>query len=51
MDDRYCHPEDNQVLIGSAEHALGPIHMNETLKEVDLPKRYFANTPAFRREA
>ena len=51
MDDRYCHPEDNQVLIGSAEHALGPIHMNETLKEADLPKRYFANTPAFRREA
>jgi len=27
MDDRYCHPEDNQALIGSAEHTLGPIHM------------------------
>jgi len=51
MDDRYCHPEDKQVLIGSAEHSLGPIHMNEVLKEADLPKRYFASTPAFRREA
>ena len=51
MDDRYCHPEDNQVLIWSAEHSLWPLHMNETLKESDLPKRYFANTPAFRREA
>ena len=51
MDDRYCHPEDNQALIGSAEHTLGPIHMWETLKEEDLPLRYFANTPAFRREA
>jgi seryl-tRNA synthetase len=51
MDDRYCHPEDKQALIWSAEHALWPIHMWETLNEDDLPKRYFANTPAFRREA
>ena len=51
MDDRYCHPEDNQALIWSAEHTLGPIHMWETLEEDDLPVRYFANTPAFRREA
>lgn len=51
MEDRYCHPEDNQALIGSAEHTLWPIHMWETLKEDDLPIRYFANTPAFRREA
>jgi len=51
MDDRYCHSEDNQALIWSAEHTLGPIHMWETLQEKDLPIRYFANTPAFRREA
>jgi seryl-tRNA synthetase len=51
MDDRYCHSEDKQALIWSAEHTLGPIHMWETLKEEDLPLRYFANTPAFRREA
>ena len=51
MDDRYCHPEDKQVLIWSAEHTLGPLHMWETIKEENLPLRYFANTPAFRREA
>ncbi len=51
MDDRYCHPEDNQALIWSAEHTLWPLHMWETLKEENLPLRYFANTPAFRREA
>lgn len=51
MDDRYCHPEDSQALIWSAEHTLWPIHMDEILKEQDLPIRYFANTPAFRREA
>lgn len=51
MEDRYCHPEDNQALIWSAEHTLGPIHMWEVLKEENLPLRYFANTPAFRREA
>jgi len=51
MDDRYCHPEDSQALIWSAEHTLWPIHMGETIEEKDLPLRYFANTPAFRREA
>lgn len=51
MEDRYCHPEDNQALIWSAEHTLWPIHMWEVLKEENLPLRYFANTPAFRREA
>jgi len=51
MDDRYCHDEDNQALIWSAEHTLWPIHMWETIKESELPLRYFANTPAFRREA
>ena len=51
MEDRYCHPEDSQALVWSAEHTLWPIHMWETLKEEDLPLRYFANTPAFRREA
>lgn len=49
--ERYAIPRDNQYLIGSAEHTLGPIHMDETLNEKDLPLRYFAFTPAFRREA
>lgn len=51
MDDRYCHPEDEQVLIWSAEHSLWPLHMDEILEEKDLPIRYVACTPAFRREA
>lgn len=50
-DERYHIPSDDLFLIGSAEHTLGPIHMDETLKENDLPLRYVAATPAFRREA
>ena len=50
-DERYYIPSDDLYLIGSAEHTLGPIHMGETLKEDDLPARYMAFTPAFRREA
>lgn len=49
--ERYAIPRDNQYLIGSAEHTLGPVHMEETLSDGDLPLRYFAFTPAFRREA
>ena len=50
-DERYIFPEDQLALIGSAEHTLGPIHMDQLLDESALPLRYFANTPAFRREA
>ncbi len=50
-DERYHIPSDDLYLIGSAEHTLGPIHMDETFAEADLPRRYFAFTPAFRREA
>lgn len=49
--ERYAIPRDNLYLIGSAEHTLGPIHMDQVLDEKDLPLRYFAFTPAFRREA
>ena len=49
--ERYAIERDNQYLIGSAEHTLGPIHMDTTFNEKDLPLRYFAFTPAFRREA
>jgi len=51
LDDRFYLEKDDLVLIGSAEHTLGPIHMDEILKESDLPLRYVAVTPAFRREA
>lgn len=50
-EERYHIPSDDVYLIGSAEHTLGPLHMGETLKEADLPARYVAFTPAFRREA
>ncbi|HEV8666345.1 MAG TPA: serine--tRNA ligase [Candidatus Paceibacterota bacterium] len=51
IDDRFYFEKDDLVLIGSAEHTLGPIHMDEMLKEEQLPLRYVAQTPAFRREA
>lgn len=51
IEDRFYIEKDDLVFIGSAEHTLGPIHMDETLKEEDLPLRYAALTPAFRREA
>jgi len=44
-------PEDNLYLIGSAEHTIGPLHMNEILNEEALPKRYIGFSTAFRREA
>lgn len=50
-EDRYCIPEDNFMFIGSAEHSLWPIHMNDTIPEESLPLRYVAYTPCFRREA
>lgn len=43
--------KDNLYLIGTAEHSLGPYHSNEILKESELPKRYFAFSSCFRREA
>ncbi|MGH7141540.1 MAG: serine--tRNA ligase [Minisyncoccia bacterium] len=51
LDDRFYFEKDDLVLIGSAEHTLGPLHMDETLLPEALPLRYAALTPAFRREA
>jgi seryl-tRNA synthetase len=51
IDERYYFEKDDIVLIGSAEHTLGPMHMDETLPADVLPLRYIACTPAFRREA
>ncbi|MEK7614953.1 MAG: serine--tRNA ligase [Patescibacteria group bacterium] len=50
-DERYHLVADDLFLIGSAEHTLGPLHMDSALREADLPARYVAFTPAFRREA
>ncbi len=43
--------EANFYLIGTAEHALVPMHEDEILELKDIPKRYLGFSPAFRREA
>lgn len=50
-EERYFMPKDNIYLIGSAEHTLGPMHMDQILEEKNLPIRYVGFSPAFRREA
>ncbi|HEY5383374.1 MAG TPA: serine--tRNA ligase [Candidatus Paceibacterota bacterium] len=50
-EEHYAFPEDDTLLVGSAEHTLGPLHMDETLKEDRLPLRYAGYSTAFRREA
>lgn len=51
IEERYYFEKDELVLVGSAEHTLGPLHMDETIPAEQLPLRYIACTPAFRREA
>ena len=43
--------ESNYYLIGTAEHALVPMHKDEVLNLKDLPLRYVGFSSAFRREA
>ncbi|MSU75296.1 MAG: serine--tRNA ligase [Candidatus Magasanikbacteria bacterium] len=50
-EERYHIDSDDLYLVGSAEHTLGPMHMNQTIKEADLPIRYLGFSTAFRREA
>ena len=50
-EERYHIPSDDLFLIGSAEHTLGPMHMDEVIKEKDLPIRYAGFSTSFRREA
>lgn len=50
-EDHYMFPNDDLMLIGSAEHTLGPIHMDQTFSEEQLPIRYVGYSSAFRREA
>lgn len=51
IDERYYFEKDDAVFVGSAEHTLGPLHMDEILEEKDLPIRYIGYSTAFRREA
>ena len=50
-EERYHITGDDLYLIGSAEHTLGPLHMDEILEETDLPIRYAGYSTSFRREA
>ena len=43
--------EPQRFLLPTAETALVNLHRNEFLSEEDLPKKYFAYTPCYRREA
>lgn len=48
-------PEKGQplplYLVGTGEHSVVPIHKDEIFNEKDLPKKYVAFSPCFRREA
>ncbi len=43
--------QDEDYLSGTAEVPMMAYHADEILKEADLPKRYFAFSPCYRREA
>ena len=43
--------KDGKFMLPTAETALVNIHRDEVLKEEELPKKYFAYTPCYRREA
>ena len=50
-EERYYIQSDDLYLVGSAEHTLGPMHMDEFLEIESLPLRYVGFSTAFRREA
>lgn len=50
-DDRYTTTLDDMFLVGSAEHSMGPMYMDETFLEDQLPIRYIGYSSSFRREA
>ena len=49
--ERYRLDRDDLYLIGSAEHTLGPMHMDKVINEKELPLRYIGFSTSFRREA
>lgn len=50
-EDMYHLEKDDMYLVGTAEHALVPMHKDEIFNSKDLPKRYVGFSSAFRREA
>lgn len=50
-EERYHIPGDDMYLVGSAEHTLGPMHMDQIIPEDKFPIRYVGFSTSFRREA
>lgn len=50
-EDMFHIEKDGLTLVGTAEHSIIAMHMDETFQERDLPKRYVGFSSAFRREA
>jgi len=50
-DGRLADDYPGYYLVGTAEHAIVPMHMDEVFIKKELPKRYVAFSSAFRREA
>ena len=50
-DQAYLCERDGLSLVGTAEVPLTALHSGEILAESDLPKRFFALSTCFRREA
>lgn len=50
-EDKYHLEADDIYLAGSAEHTVGPMHMDETFAGEELPIRYLGYSTCFRREA
>ena len=50
---KIANPTDDRIhyMLPTAEAALASIYRDEILSEADLPKKFFAYTPCFRREA
>jgi len=51
QENMYFLEKDNLFLVGTAEHALVPMHKNEVIEGSRLPLRYVGFSSAFRREA
>jgi len=50
-EDMYFIEKDKLYLVGTAEQIIGPMYAGETFDKEELPKRYIAFSPCFRREA
>ncbi|PIV10320.1 MAG: serine--tRNA ligase [Candidatus Portnoybacteria bacterium CG03_land_8_20_14_0_80_41_10] len=50
-DEVYHLEKDDLYLVGTSEQSMGVMHMDEILKEKELPKRYVGFSTCFRREA